>query len=90
MSGRQTLLDLGAEHQEIRNILFPEASFRVDLQDVKKLIEYSATEDAKAVYAKCFFEKYLDELSQRGNERSTLIYYYWGIKILFSIVQVHI
>ena len=64
--GRQTLLDLAREHEEIRNILFPKADARINLQDVKKLIEYSTAEDVSAIHAKLLFQKYLDEVSQRG------------------------
>ena len=64
--GRQTLLDLAREHEEIKNILFPKADARINLQDVKKLIEYSTAEDVGAIHAKLLFQKYLDEVSQRG------------------------
>ena len=63
--GRQTLLDLAREHEQIRNILFPKAD-DINLQDVKKLIEYSAAEDVRTIHAKLLFEKYLGEVSQRG------------------------
>ena len=64
--GGQTLLDLAMEHQEIGNVLFPKANTSINLQDVRRLIEYSTAEDPSAINAKLFFEKYLDELSQRG------------------------
>ena len=66
MTGKRTLLDLAVEHTEIRNVVFPEATICIDVHDVKKLLKYSLTEDTDAINAKLFFEKYLDELSERG------------------------
>ena len=66
MTGKQNLLELAAEHPEIRRVVFPEATTRIDLGDLKKIIQYALVDDDSAVNAKLFFEKYLDELSHRG------------------------
>jgi protein gp37 len=74
MTGRNNLLDLAAQHQEIRRVVFPEATSRIELNDLRKIIQYALVEGDSPVNAKLFFEKYLDELSARG--RHSAIFFY--------------
>ena len=89
--GRQTLLDLEVEHEEVGNILFPEANTYIDIPDVKKLMVYNTARDAGAINAKLFFERYLDELSQRGKKFYIFTTnYYWGTMLWCNILCTHL
>ena len=62
-----TGIDLVQQHPQVQQLIFPAALSKIDVSELRQLIKYDQTDDSTAKAAE-YFQKYLNELNNRGTE----------------------
>lgn len=60
-----SVTDLVQQHSKVQQLIFPAAKSKIEVSALRQLIKYDPTNDSTAKAAE-YFEKYLDELNNRG------------------------
>ena len=60
-----SVTDLVQQHPKVQELIFPAAKSKIEVSALRQLIKYDPTNDSTAKAAE-YFEKYLDELNNRG------------------------
>lgn len=61
-----TVIDLAQQHHEVQQYIFPGATSKIKVAELRQQFKYETPTDDKTAKAAEHFEKYLDELYVRG------------------------